>query len=433
MPLLNVYNYLMQGFVMMRQTRFDAHKKSELRDIYQNIMRLSSEQPLYKISFNEAAQNYTLGIKNSALSLSSIIKELHTDDGTSVFQSKTLTSDHPEAVSVSVPDGADISSLALPFQIDVISLTSSQKNEGFFLPSSDSDLTAGQYNFTVGVEEKLYSFQFRVTEGSTNLELQTKLCDFINKTSVGLKAQVNYQKDSDMSRLVLSSVSSGTRTSGNPAFILSDTKRPSDASYGIITHFGLDNITEFPKNTVFYINNALYETRGKEFLYRNRVALSFSQFPTKPVNISYITDKAPVIQKLDQLLDSYNSMLDFVRSNGAGNRRSSKLLSDLTGIPRRFYKDLASVGILVSQNGDGKLHLQRDTAYETAENGNLEQFFSKSDGFADALLKKLSEISINPMDYLDKTIVTYPNHTAHKTFSPYTASIYSGLLYNNYC
>lgn len=433
MPLLNVYNYLMQGFVMMRQTRFDAHKKSELRDIYQNIMRISSEQPLYKISFNESAQNYTIGIKNSAISLSSIMKELHTDDGTSVFQSKILTSDCPEAVAVSVPDGADISTLELPLKIDVASLTSAQKNEGYFLPASDSDLTAGQYNFTVGVEEKLYSFQFRVTEGSTNLELQTKLSDFINKTSVGLKAEVIYQRDTDMSKLTLASVSSGTRTSGNPAFILTDTKRPSDASYGVITHFGLDNIVEFPKNTVFYINNTLYETRDREFLYRNRVALSFSQLPKNSVNISCITDKAPVIQKLDQLLDSYNSMLDFVRSSGAGNRRSSKLLAEMTGIPRRFYKDLASVGIAVSQNGDGKLHLQRETAYETAENGALEQFFLAKDGFAATMLQKLSEVSINPMDYLDKTIVTYPNHTARKTFSPYTASIYSGLLYNNYC
>lgn len=433
MPLLNVYNYLMQGFVMMRQTRFDAHKKSELRDIYQNIMRLSAEQPLYKITFNESAQNYTIGIKNSAISLSSVLKELHTDDGTSVFQSKILTSDRPESVAVSVPDGADISTLELPLKVDVVSLTSPQKNEGYFVSSSDSDLTAGQYNFTVGVEEKLYSFQFRVSEGSTNLELQTKLSDFINKTSVGLEAQVVYQKDSDMSKLVLSSVASGTRASGNPAFILSDTKRPSDASYGVITHFGLDNITEFPKNTVFYINDSLYETRGTDFLYRNRIAFNFSHVSVKPVTISCVTDKAPVIDKLGQMLDNYNSMLDFVRSNKAENRRSSKLLAELTGIPRRFSKGLASVGIMISQTGDSKLHLQPDTAYRTAENGDLEQFFLAKDGFAATLIQKLSEISINPMDYLDKTIVTYPNHAARKTFSPYTASTYSGLLYNNYC
>ncbi|MGN0506221.1 MAG: hypothetical protein ACI4FZ_06640 [Lachnospiraceae bacterium] len=433
MPLLSVYNHLMQGFVMMHQTRFDAHKKSELRDIYQNIMRLSSEQPLYKISFDESAQNYTLGIKNSALSLSSAIKELHINDGTSVFQSKTLVSDQPEAVSVSVPDGSDPSALTLPLEIEVKSLTSPQKNEGLFVPSSESELPAGQYNFTVGVEEKLYSFQFRVTEGSTNLELQTKLSDFINKTSIGLKTQVIREKDTDTSRLTLSATSSGTPVSGEPSFTLSDTRRPSDAAHGIIAHFGLDNISEPPQNTVFTVNGTSYETRGTEYLYRNSLSLSFLHSSEHPVTILSVTDKGPVIQKVEQFLDSYNSMLDFVRTSGNGNRRSLKLLAELTGIPRRYFGELSKVGIVLSQTGDGKLTLEPNAAYPAAENGALEQFFLSDDGFTSSLLKKLSEISINPMDYLDKTIVTYPNHNARKTYSPYTASIYSGLLYNNYC
>ena len=49
------------------------------------------------------------------------------------------------------------------------------------------------------------------------------------------------------------------------------------------------------------------------------------------------------------------------------------------------------------------------------------------------LVKKLSDISLNPMEYLNKTVVTYPNITAKKTLNPYVSSIYCGLLYNNYC
>ena len=71
--------------------------------------------------------------------------------------------------------------------------------------------------------------------------------------------------------------------------------------------------------------------------------------------------------------------------------------------------------------------------YTAAGNGSLERLFSDNSKFADTLTKKLSDISLNPMEYLNKTVVTYPNIMAKKTLNPYVSSIYCGLLYNNYC
>ena len=71
--------------------------------------------------------------------------------------------------------------------------------------------------------------------------------------------------------------------------------------------------------------------------------------------------------------------------------------------------------------------------YTAAGNGALEHLFSNNSRFSNTLIKKLSDISLNPMDYLNKTVVTYPNIAAKKTLNPYISSIYCGLLYNNYC
>ena len=93
--------------------------------------------------------------------------------------------------------------------------------------------------------------------------------------------------------------------------------------------------------------------------------------------------------------------------------------------------ELAAHGIHMEK--DGSLTMDRDTVYTCAKDGSLENFFSKEHSFSSDLLKKLSDISLNPMEYLDKTVVTYPNTAAKKTYNPYVTSIYSGLLFNNYC
>ena len=135
MPLLSVYNHLMQGLIMMRPNRFDTHKKSELQNVYRDIMRLTSEQPLYKVTFDASAQEYTLGIKNAAISLSSMIKELNTDDSASVFHNRVLVSSQPEVIDISVLEGSSVDDFALPLRVEVNALSSPQENHGHFVPA----------------------------------------------------------------------------------------------------------------------------------------------------------------------------------------------------------------------------------------------------------------------------------------------------------
>lgn len=431
MPLLSVYNHLLQGYAMMHPTRFDSHKKSELKAVYQNILRLTAEQPLFKVTFDESAQTYTLGIKNQALSLSSRIKELNIDDGTSVFESKTLTSDQPEVVSIAMLPGADIPDSSLPIQIEVDSLSSPQENSGHILPSDDTPLPSGQYTFTIGVEENLYSFQFNVSAASTNLELQKKLSDFINKTSIGLHTQVEALPDFNVSRLRLVADAPGTRESGTPSLTAKDVRFPAEATHGIVTHFGLDQIAEMPQNTCFSFNGRAFEIRGRSFTTEHGLSLNIHGTTTQPVIISKATDEGPIVAKIHDLAESYNAFLSATRENRSSNHKTDKLIYDLSSTLRKYSADLKECGLQVQK--DGSLLVDDSQVAAAAGDGTLKTLFSDGHPFSSSFLKTLSGISLDPLEYLNKTVVTYPNLNAKKTFSPYISSVYSGLLFNNYC
>ncbi len=430
MPLLSVYNHLMQGLIMMRPNRFDTHKKSELQNVYRDICRLTSEQPFYKVTFDESAQEYALGIKNAALSLSSMIKELNIDDGSSVFKNQILISDQPETVDVSVLEGSSLPDNELPLSVEVATLSSPQENHGNFVASNDAALVSGPYNFTISIEENVYSFQFNVSNGATNLDLQKKLADFINKTAIGLRTRIVQNPESGESRLDLISIAAGS-SDGEASFRPADMRFPKDASHGIITHFGLDHIAEAPVNTRFSINGISKEIRGRSYLYSNALTLSINNTTNVPVSIGKVTNQEPVMEKIRGFVEKYNSVFDFVKEQQPNNHRAKKLLYELGCTMRQYSGQLASCGLSVSK--EGLLSINEKDVYTAAGNGTLEQLFSEESTFSSTLIKKFSSISLDPMEYLNKTVVTYPNLNAKKTLNPYVSSIYCGLLYNNYC
>ncbi len=53
--------------------------------------------------------------------------------------------------------------------------------------------------------------------------------------------------------------------------------------------------------------------------------------------------------------------------------------------------------------------------------------------FADALIDKTKDISVDPMKYIDRPVVNYKNPDSRDYSSPYITSEYSGMMFNNYC
>lgn len=428
MPFLSVYNNLIQGHVMMRQTRFDTHKRSELKDIYQRIRKMNVDQPFYKVDFDSKTQTYTLGVKDKALELSAQLKELGSDEGTNVFDQKALISDAPELVSVESLDGSNVNDLE-DFEVEVESLSEPQVNTGRFLPSSDMNLAAGQYTFTVGVEDSFYSFQFNVAAGSTNKELQSKLSDFINKTKVGLSARVITKGTT--SAMEIRSKANGTKNPDGISFEFEDTKKPDDSLYGIVRHFGLDRVASPAVNTAFRVNGVYMETSEREYVLNNGIKIDFHGTTDKPTKISLVVDDAPVAEKVSGFVDRFNSFLDFVREGAKERRSSKKLLFEMNNVLERYKGQFAEIGLKV--NDDGKFEADNEAMVTAIRNGSMEKFFGPESNATAGLLRRLADVTINPMDYIDKTVITYPNTAVRQPYSPYVTSVYSGLMYNNYC
>ena len=62
----------------------------------------------------------------------------------------------------------------------------------------------------------------------------------------------------------------------------------------------------------------------------------------------------------------------------------------------------------------------------------LTAFLNYIRDFSNALLKKSNQVSINPMDYVERKIVAYKN-PGHNFASSYSTSAYTGMMFNSYC
>jgi len=58
--------------------------------------------------------------------------------------------------------------------------------------------------------------------------------------------------------------------------------------------------------------------------------------------------------------------------------------------------------------------------------------FSTIKDFTDSILRKTNQISLDPMEYVERTMVAYKN-PGHNFATPYMTSNYSGMLFNSYC
>ena len=59
----NIYNHLVPTYKPQPLTKYDTHKASELRNIVNEITKLTKESPTYFVKMNDAKQTYLLGIK----------------------------------------------------------------------------------------------------------------------------------------------------------------------------------------------------------------------------------------------------------------------------------------------------------------------------------------------------------------------------------
>lgn len=428
--LSNVYNYYMTAYAPKTSTRYDTHKKSELRSIYNSIVKLNKESPLYKMDTSKASKSFAVGIKEDARELRNVIASLGGLDEEKILNKKASYSSNEDVVTANYigdhPEDSEIPT----YEIEVYSLASSQVNMGTFLPDTKPALPPDTYSFDVMINDLNYEFQYNIREGETNRDIHDRLAKLVNNAEIGLRARV-MEDGQGNTALRLRSVAEGTKDDNPPIFVVSD-EHTSKRS-GSVAYFGLDYLARPASNAEFSLNGERLTSASNRFTIDSLFDVTLqgiSAMEGEKTTFGLKTDIESLEENIGALTRGYNNFIHNMaayRDNFAG---SQKLLREMNGIINRYRSELDIVGLNLQENGT--LEIDKNELERAALSEYAKEDFSSIRNFANSLVRKMNQISLNPMDYVDKTVVAYKNPGKNYP-SPYITSAFSGMLFNYYC
>jgi len=425
--MMPVYNYLLESYPIKREVMYPAHKRSELKRVYNNIVNLSKRSPLYKINISKDNQEYTFGIKETALELKAKIGGM-ADPETSGFDSRTIAVSDDRVLSAKLLK-EDVEGLPEEINFQVDSLASIQINAGKELMLISRGLAPGDYEFNAKVMNQDYKLTYHHESRIENQHALKKMAEFINLALPGVNATVDRGLNPEYGRIVVMSEQAGKH--GEPAFQFSDTDY---YQTGVVEYFGLDRV-EKPSDTAgFYINEVYRQTSTNTFNLDGKLRITLNETSEEPVTIKIVPDSEKILGAVEGVLNTYNRLLRIAHNRMQDNSehfRASKLIGEMKSMEKMYSNELESCGITPDENG--YLTLRDSLAVQASVDGTIESLFTKENGFIARLMEKAESIAINPMEYLEKTVVTYPNKEAKTFTNPYITSMYSGLFFSSYC
>lgn len=410
-------------------TRYDAHKKSDLRKTYNSIVKLNKESPWYLPVTNKDTQAYAISLKENARELRSNIAELGGLEEDGLISGKSAYSSDTSVTTVLFIGDDDAADSAPTFELEVKSLATPQENTGNYLPNREVDLPEATYSFDVGINGMNYEFQFAISEGETNKDIQDRLARLINNSGIGLSASVE-EKDNRYALKIVSDTT-GAPNGRDEIFNISDDKTSKEK--GAVDYFGLGNIETEGSNAEFLINGEAREANSNHFTVGKMYELELKGVSEegKSTQVGLKTNTETVTDNVSKLIGSYNNFLKAVSTYTETQSRSKLLAGEVKGIGSYYSQFFSSMGI--NFEDDGTLSVDEDKLHSIAdESDDLSSTFGALKDFSNSLLRKSNQITLNPMEYVQRTVVAYKN-PGHNFASPYTTSSYSGMMYNFYC
>ncbi|MBR5376256.1 MAG: hypothetical protein IK139_03155 [Lachnospiraceae bacterium] len=429
--LTNVYNNFLTTYAP-KSTRYDNHKRGELKSIYESIIKQSKDSPLFLIDYGTETTSYAVNMKENARELSNVISSLSSEDTMSVLDKKTAYSSDEDIVtakyigesSVSV-DPDDIPS----FEITVKQLASSQVNLGRFIDEEGMDLVPDTYSFDIEINDTDYEFQFNVEAGDTNKDMQEKLARLINRSNIGVNASVE-SDGAGLSALRLESTATGMQADGRDVFTVSDDN--TSKSSGAVEYFGLSDVTSPSSNAVFALNGSEHSAYSNSFTIDKvyEITLKGLNDEDSPVTVGLRPDIESLVGNISGLVKGYNEFMRKAAEYTENYGRSTKFSSEMRSIRTLYHNELDAVGLTFDE--DGMLNVNRNLLAQSAEEGDPHDTLKAITDFTNTLVDKAAQISLNPMDYTSRVVVEYKN--PGKNFpNPYITSMYSGMMFNGYC
>ncbi len=423
----SVYQYYLTNYAYKETSHYDTHKKSELREIYKNIIKQNKKSPLYRFNFTDEVQRFAIDLKENARSFRNVVLDATTEaeSGTLLAQKAAFSSDE-ETVSVSyVGENPALEEEGVAYEIEVKQLAQSQINMGDFLPSDRLDFKTGSHSFDLSIGSSTYEFQFKISDSSTNLKVQEKLARLVNRSNVGLRAEV-LKDQNGSSALQLTSTQAGISDSRNPLFYFSAFSE--DGEESCIDLLGLNHIVRQPTNASFTVNGEEHTAFSNLVTIHHAYQLELKDLTEKgeTVQIGMHQSAEALLQHMHQLANGFNSLYDLSKE---GDCSSDRLHRDLNYITKHFRSTLDSTGLMVQKDG----HLKTDEALivQAASDGTLNREFEHLSNFRKSLIHQINQISIDPLEYIKRTMVSYPN-PKHNYANAYHVSVYSGMMFNGY-
>lgn len=425
----NVYNFYMTTYAPKSSSPYDSHKKSELRGVYNSIVKMNKESPLYILDTSKDSQRFAISVKENARELRNTIASLGGLDEDELLNKKVAYSSNPNIAKASFIGSAKANDDLPSYDIEVSRLASSQVNTGKFLPNDEVvALAPDTYSFDIGIDGLNYEFQFSIKPTDTNRDVQDRLARLV--ANVGITAQVISGED-NTSYLRMESNSTGLKDDKPYIYRISD-HRTSKTS-GAVDYFGLDHIAVQPANASYTVNGEERTSTSNRFTLAHTYEIELTGVSSEDgetASIGLKTDVESLTENVNTLVRGFNSFLQAVAEYSDNQPKSNRLFNEMSSVARVYARDLTSVGL--NLNLDGTLEVDDATLRQTAMSDNAKDAFSPMKSFTNSVLRKSNQVALDPMNYVNNVIVAYKN--PGKNFaSPYITSAYSGMMFNSYC
>ncbi len=425
----SAYDYYISTYAQKKVSRYDSHKKSDLRKVYNQILKSNKDSPLYKIPNIEDAKRHAIDIKESAKSIQNVVASLADRYGAfeDSFQKKVAVSSDEEEVGVTyIGDGSEDNN-AENFSISVKELAAPQTNVGNYLKDTYHSLPTGSYSFDLNTGSGSYEFQYNVSLEESNLDILTKLANLVNSSDLGITAELRSDGNGS-SALALTSLQTGL--SENETSLFTIAPNASAASIEAMDVLGINQITEPAHNSSFTLNGTEHSSYSNTFSINNAFELTLKKPGTAPVTIGFKPNTDAIADNIQTLVDAYNSILSTAHSLSDSNvSAGNHLFNDMVSVSRSQQGSLQYIGLMSSE--DGTLHIDKDILTQAVTSERAPQTFETLSKFRDSIGQKAESVAINPMSYVNKVVVAYKN-PGHNFATPYISSIYSGMMLDEY-
>ena len=426
-----VYNHFLTTYAPQgTNTKYDTHKKSELRGVYNSIVKMNTDAPLFLLDTSSSTQEYAVGLKENARSLKNTISSLSLSDSESLLDQKAVSSSDEDKVVATYIGGAEDAKDAPDLDIEINALAQNQENSGKFLDPDKMDMEPGTYSFDIHSRDMDYEFQFNINDDDTNKLVQEKLSRLITKSNIGVKASVETDSEGRTSLKIVSD-ETGLRDNGSDTLFKVSDDNTSKAS-GVVDYLGIGEVSQYPANSSFILNGTERSTFSNTFTIDKTYELTLKDTTAEgeSVQVGLKTDVESVAENINHLVEGYNSFMNKVSAYLDSQPYSGRLVGEMNGISSLYSNDLESVGMVVGE--DGRISLDKSLLEQTVSEDDAMDRFDSIRKFTSSVLGKMNQVSLNPMDYTQRTIVAYKN-PGHSFASPYVTSNYSGMMFSSYC